>query len=251
MKLIRYGLTLKRLSEEDLELLRTWRNSEQVNRYMEFREYITPERHREWFNSINTPDNFYYIIIYKGEKIGMINEKGFERFGNKTSESGLFLSSDKYKNTFVPVLASLTLLEMNFLFLGGKDSYIKILKGNSSSISYNTQLGYTLCNGQEDINNQKYILTRESFLKKTLKVRRAALKISGGDRNMYLVWEKEDYESGIAQESEILLSASKAPVYDKWGNDEHIFYIEIDPENPHIFTPDPSIVNPYNYYSGK
>ena len=248
MKLIKYGLTLKRLTEEDLELLRTWRNSSQVNKFMEFRDYITPEEQLEWFNSINTPDNFYYIIIYNGEKIGMINEKGFDRFGKQTSESGLFLSSDKYKNSYVPVFASLILLEMSFFFLGGKDSYIRILQENLSSISYNKQLGYVLCPGQENIKNQKYILTRENFVAKTNKVRKAALKISGGDKNMYLVWEKEDYESGIAQESDKLLSASHLSIPHKWVNGEHIYSYEIDPDNPTIFEPDPSVVNPYKFY---
>ena len=250
MKLVRYGLTLKRLTEDDLELLRGWRNSDKVNRYMEYREYITPEMQKEWFNSINNPDNFYYIIIYNGEKIGMINEKGFDRSGSKTSESGLFLASEKYKNSFVPVFASLILLEISFFFLGGKDSYIRILKDNISSISYNTRLGYRLCENQEDIENQKYVLTRESFIQNTLKVRRAALKVCGGDRNMYLIWEKNDYDSGIAYESDELLKKSTLNVYDKWENGEHIYYIEIDPDNPPIVDLDPSEVNPYKFFIG-
>ena len=117
MKLIKYGLTLKRLTKEDIELLRNWRNSESVNRFMEYREYITPEMQEKWFESINNPNNFYYIIIYNDEKIGLINDKGFDRFGKATSEAGLFIAVDKYKNTFVPVLASLILLEVSFFYL--------------------------------------------------------------------------------------------------------------------------------------
>jgi len=251
MKLIKYGVTLKRLTEEDIELLRTWRNSENVNRFMEYREYITPEMQKAWFNSINNPDNFYYIIIYDGKKIGMINEKGFDRFGKKTSESGLFIAVDKYKNTFVPVFASLILLEVSFFYLGGKDSYIKILKDNKLSISYNEQLGYELCSNQDNIDNQLYVLTVESFIKKTKKLRKIAIKVGGGDPNLYLIWEKEDYESGIAKESDELFKNCEVDIPNKWEDGNHIWYLASNPDNPIILNQDPSKVNPHKYFTNK
>ena len=247
MKLIRYGVTLKRLTREDLELLRSWRNSEQVNRYMEYREYITKEMQQKWFESIDNPDNNYYIIIYKDEKIGLINEKGYNRFSSQTSESGLFLANDKFKNSFVPVLCSLILLETNFFFLGGKESYIRILKDNAASISYNTQLGYELCPKQEEVENQQYVLTRARFIEKTLKLRKAALKLSG-DPNLYVVWEPHDYETGMAQESEELFSKSELDIREKWENDCHYYYYPVDPENPPIRDVDPEGQTPYRYF---
>ncbi|MCF8371614.1 MAG: GNAT family N-acetyltransferase [Bacteroidales bacterium] len=247
MKLIRYGITLKRLTRDDLELLRTWRNSQQINQFMEYREYITPEMQETWFESIDNPDNNYYIIIYKGEKIGLINEKGFSRFADKTSESGIFLGSEKYINSPIPVLASLILLEMSFFLLGGKDSYIRILKGNTTSIKFNRQLGYQLCPGQDEIENQRYVLTRESFITKTYKLRKAALRLSG-DPNMYVVWEPHDYESGMAQESEELFAKSELHSDDKWEDGCHIFWSPIDVENPYIRDVDPEGQTPYKYY---
>ena len=247
MKLIRYGVTLKRLTSDDLELLRTWRNSKQVNQFMEYREYITPEMQEQWFESIDNPDNNYYIIIYENEKIGLINEKGYSRFGSKTTESGLFLADEKYWKSYVPVFASLMLLETSFFFLGGKESFIRILKDNVKSISYNKQLGYELCPGQEEVENQQYILTRENFIKKTLKLRKAALRLSG-DPNLYVVWEPHDYETGMAQESEELFSKSELDIRDKWEDGCHYFYYPVDPENPTIREVDPEGQTPYKYY---
>ncbi len=248
MKLIKYGLTLKRLTKEDIELLRIWRNSESVNRFMEYRKYITPEMQEKWFESINNPNNFYYIIIYNDEKIGLINDKGFDRFGKATSEAGLFIAVDKYKNTFVPVLASLILLEVSFFYLGGKDSYIRILKDNISSIKYNTRLGYELCPNQENVENQLYVLTPERFKEKTAELRKAAIKVGGGDPNIYLIWEKEDYDSGLAQESDKLLEEGEIDVPNKWENGNHIWYLADDPDNPNIQKLDPNKANPYKYY---
>lgn len=251
MKLIKYGVTLKRLCEEDLELLRTWRNSDFVQQRMEYREEITPEMQMKWFQSINNPDNYYYIIIHEGKKIGLINEKGFDRFGDKTSESGIFLADPAYQFSLIPVFCSLILLEMSFFFLGGRESYIHVLKDNKLAISYNKKLGYVLCPGQEHIENQKYVLTRKAFIEKTRKLRKAALKISNQDPNLYLVWEPIDYESGLAQESEELIKELDIEIPNYWENNCHIYYYPVDPENPEIFDRDPSIANPYKYYKKK
>lgn len=250
MKLIRYGVTLKRLTRDDLELLRTWRNSQKVNQFMEYREHITKEMQEKWFESIDNPDNNYYIIIYKDEKIGMINEKGYNRFADQTSESGIFLGNDMYRNSHVPVFASLILLEMSFLFLGGKDSFIRILKDNESSIKYNKQLGYELCPGQENVENQQYVLTRENFINSTYKIRKAALRISG-DPNIYVVWEPHDYETGMAQESEEISAESPVPSQDKWEDGCHIFWTFVDVEDPKIYPSGPDGSTPYRYFTKK
>ncbi len=247
MKLRRYGVTLKRLTRNDLELLRTWRNSEQVNKHMEFREHITKEMQEKWFVSIDNPNNNYYIIIYKNEKIGLINEKGYNRFADNTTESGIFIADKKNKNSFVPILASLTLLEISFFFLGGKQSYIKILKSNSTSIKYNKQLGYKLCENQDNIENQRYFLTCTDFINSTYKLRKAALQISK-DPNMYVIWEPHDYESGMAQEGEILSKKYELEVNNKWENGEHIYYCKVDIENPTIRQVEPDEQTPYKYY---
>ncbi|MBT3207653.1 MAG: GNAT family N-acetyltransferase [Bacteroidetes bacterium] len=248
MKLIKYGLTLQRIREEDIEMVREWRNSDYVREKMEYREYITPEMQKAWFEMIDNPDNFYYIIIYKNEKIGVINEKGFDRYGNQKSESGLFLKSNKYENSIAPVLASLILIEMNFYFLNGKESYIRILKENEKAISYNKSIGYQLCENQEDIDNQLYVMTRETFEEKTKKIRKAALRISGNDPNFYLVWEPHDYESGIAKDSEKIVKNYPIEVKSKWENNCRIFYITTDVNNLSIISSDVEIETPKDYF---
>ena len=62
MKFFKYGITLERLREEDIELVRQWRNSDPVRLNMKYQELITPEKQREWFNSINNV-NFHYVMI--------------------------------------------------------------------------------------------------------------------------------------------------------------------------------------------
>lgn len=213
MKIQKYGVTLKRITEDDIELLRQWRNSEHVNRYMEYREHITPEMQQKWFQSINNYNNFYYLIIHKDEYVGLINEKNIDREGDGTSESGLFIANEKYKKTHIPLLASLILLEINFYILGGNISYIRTLRENKEAITYNKSLGYLLCEGQEDVQNQKYYLSPERFEAKTAKIRKAASRLTGGEYpNGYVLFEPVDYELGIAQKFEEKISGLNSPI---------------------------------------
>ncbi len=202
MKICKYGITLSRLRQEDIEIVREKRNSEEVSRYMEFREEITSEMQQKWFDSINNFENFYYIIEYKGSKIGLLNDKNMD-WAARTSESGLFLWDESYINTIVPVLASLCLLEVGFYYLNWNTSYIKVLHKNQHAIDYVTSLGYVLGTGQENTDNQQYYLTKELFEtwgKKIQQAARAFLEESTGEG--YLLLEPMDYETGIAQQIE-------------------------------------------------
>ncbi len=195
MILERYGIRLKRLTEENLELVRQKRNK--LRHLMEYREYITPEMQKKWFCSINNLQNFYYIIIYKNEKVGLISQKEVSKEQNSMN-SGLFLFDPKYYESPVPVCASLLLIENGFYLLKTGTSRIQILHTNAQAIKYNRSLGYELCSGQESVKNQWYEMSKQSFESKTAKLRKAALQLSGGDNSLKLILEKEDFENGIA-----------------------------------------------------
>lgn len=198
MKAYKYGITLERLTENDIELVRKWRNSELIQQYMEYREEITPEMQKEWFRSINNNNNFYFIIIYKGQKIGLINSSKID-WEAISSEGGIFLWDEKYYETFVPVWASLLLLETNFLVFNATRSYIKTLKDNERAKKLNLHLGYELEKGQEDVYNQEYVLTRENFIKRSKKLIKAAnLLDESDDRDHYLFFDHDDIKSGLA-----------------------------------------------------
>ena len=85
----------RRLTREDIELVRNWRNSELISQYMEYKEYITPEMQLKWFRSIDNFFNLYFIIEYKGQKIGVINGKDID-WEERSMETGVFIGEKKY-----------------------------------------------------------------------------------------------------------------------------------------------------------
>ena len=112
----RYGIVLRRLTAADIELVRRWRNDATVNQYMEYREYITAEMQKKWFHSINNDNNLFYVIEYKGEKIGLISTFAID-WNKRQAECGIFVWAKKYWQSVVPVYAVLAMLDINFLVL--------------------------------------------------------------------------------------------------------------------------------------
>lgn len=198
----KYGLTLRRLQEDDLELVRQMRNSSAIRAVMQFRDEITPEMQQAWFARVNNFENYYYVVEYEGKKIALINDKNMD-WEKRTSESGLFFWDKDYIHTFIPMLASMVLLDVGFYYLQWRTSYIHVMRDNPSAIDYTTRLGYTLCEGQQNEQNQLYCLTRDLFEQATIKIRKAARAfIDDESKDGYLLLEPRDYDSGLAQQIE-------------------------------------------------
>ena len=75
MVIEKYGVKLKRLEEQDIEMVRLWRNSEHVKQYMEFKDYITIEMQKKWFNSLNQSQDYFFIIYHHNYPVGLTEIK--------------------------------------------------------------------------------------------------------------------------------------------------------------------------------
>ncbi len=151
-----YDVVLKRLTEDKIELVRHWRNDPKISKYMEFRDHITPDMQRAWFEKINNNDNYYFIIVYKGNEIGLINIKDIDwQIGQ--GESGSFIYDDKYLNTDIAYRAHIVLYDYFFNILKGKSLRAHILADNNRSIRFSCFLGY------KEVEKNQYILIDKDY----------------------------------------------------------------------------------------
>jgi len=211
MKFFKYGIILERLREEDIELVRSWRNSDPVRLNMKYQEIITREQQHQWFHSINNLQFNYLMIYYKGDKIGLLNDKNID-WESRSSESGIFFGRTEFYNTFVPYLVSVAGLETTFYFLGWEKQVAHIMRSNTSAIKFNLQLGYHLSAGQEGLDHQQYEVTRDSFEQKAGKIRKAVRALAGEEGKTQVLFEPGDYTTGLAQRFETLLKGSAQAV---------------------------------------
>lgn len=119
MTITNYNITLKRVDSKDLELLRTWRNSDYVKTTMLYSEYITEEMQKKWFESIDNNQNFYFIAEFQNKKVGVINVKNIQ---NNSGEGGIYLASDEFENT--DIVSRMVLCFNDFLFNELKLDYL-------------------------------------------------------------------------------------------------------------------------------
>jgi len=177
-----YGISLKRIEYEDIELIRKWRNHPDIRKSMEFKKRITVDMQRQWFDSINNPYNYYFLIHYQNKPMGVINCKNIN-LKDAHGEGGIFVW-DHSGGEYLPVFASLCLLNVVFSELQMfNKSFVKIHRDNKKAIIFNKSLGYVLVPGQEKIAFQYYVLTREDYFVKAKKWIQLAEKISGDDQD--------------------------------------------------------------------
>lgn len=161
-KIEEYGIILKRLTEDKIELLRQWRNNPKIQQYMEYREFITPEMQKVWFNKINNANNHYFIIEVEGKEIGCINVRDVD-FDKGEGEPGIFIWDDDYINSLYSFKSCIILTDFCFYDLGLKRLIIHVLKDNKRAKEFNKAFGYILSPNQENIHNQEYTLSPDNY----------------------------------------------------------------------------------------
>lgn len=178
MILAGFGIKLIRLTENEIELVRQKRNSPEISRFMEYREEITPSMQEKWFRSIDNEFNNYFLINFKGENIGLVYGSAIDWEKNETGNGGIFIWNTSFRETPVPLAASLLLTDTSFI-LGLEKTYIKVLKDNLPAIAFDLNLGYRILPDQENVMNQRYVLEEENYVKKTQRFRNSFEKMYG------------------------------------------------------------------------
>jgi RimJ/RimL family protein N-acetyltransferase len=169
-----YSIKLTRLQFNEIELVRQWRNQDFVVQNMYYKKEISKLEQEKWFETINNKYNYYFIINYNNQKIGVINAKNYNPdlgFG----EGGIFIGEKEYLNSVIPTFATLCLLNVVFLEIKLTNiSRIKVLNSNQKAIDYNKLVGYKLLPNSNDGISSYYELTLENYIKYGPKLNKAA-----------------------------------------------------------------------------
>ena len=185
--LSQYDVRLIRVQAEHLSLILRWRNNDWVRKNMFVQDILQEKDQLDWFNSINNASNYYFIIEYLGEKVGLIHAKNFSE-EDGIGEGGIFIGEHDYLETWASVMASICLLNFIFAKTNINRSMVRVQAHNRRAISYNLKLGYKI--DYEDANELRMILDKEDFLYKTTVLKSVLSKISKGQDALILEGEK-------------------------------------------------------------
>ena len=155
-----FGVELRRVVHSDIEQIREWRNSDVVRQHMFHQELISEIQQESWFERVNNPFNYYFIIHSGATPIGLIYAKQVDP-SSLAGEGGIFVGNPHFLSSDVPARASLLILYFCFNMLGLTYSLIRIKEGNELAINYNKLLGYQLQSVQG--NELTFVLTSDNF----------------------------------------------------------------------------------------
>jgi len=169
LELIKFSIKLRRICFDDLELIRTWRNSDYVNKRMVMNEYITKEMQEKWFESINNEYNYYFIAEFNNEKVGVINIKNIN---NNYGEGAIYLASEKYENT--GIVARIVMCFNDFVFENLKLNYIcsHVKRDNIKAKNSSIAQGCVEVKEKSTLDFIYFTLHKTSYINKTKKIRK-------------------------------------------------------------------------------
>lgn len=145
----KYGVTFCDVTLADLETLRGWRNHPDVRRFMVFRDEITPEMQRKWFDSIDPARERYSILVFRGEQVGLTQLRHIDA-QTRSAEGGITLWRPEHQNGLLSYRISLAGMDWDFLQFGFERLDVTVLKSNVRARRFVRSLGYRFADAQSD-----------------------------------------------------------------------------------------------------
>ncbi|MFO1479559.1 MAG: GNAT family N-acetyltransferase [Turneriella sp.] len=131
LSLHQFHLQLRRVQPDDLEEIRQGRNTDSVRKNHIYQQLITPDMQNDWFVRTLKPENYYFVIVKRGKKIGLVHVSNI-REDLSCADYGLFLWDAAYRGSRVPLLTTLLILDFFFVQVQVTMLTGKVLKSNAA-----------------------------------------------------------------------------------------------------------------------
>ena len=168
MRIEKFGIVLSSLTENDIELVRIWRNKPHVISAMLFQEEISPEMQKRWFENL-TENDYYFVLSAENRQIGVLHVKHID-WATKTGEAGIFIGEEEFLKTRYPIAGVLAMMDGFFDRLKLIQLTATVRSENTEIIVFNTQLGYEII--EENAVFTRLAINRERYLAATEKLRK-------------------------------------------------------------------------------
>jgi Acetyltransferases, including N-acetylases of ribosomal proteins len=142
-----YGeeVILKSIKGEDLELIRKWRNRDNIRKWFLDSSAIKEEHQIKWFYNYLSKENDYMFIIEcvkTGIKIGAAALYNIDT-EKKTAEFGRLMIGEEFaRGKGFAVNATKTLCEFGFQQMNLKEIYLSVLSNNTVALSVYEKCGF-------------------------------------------------------------------------------------------------------------
>ncbi len=135
---------LRRIRYADIERLRQWRNSSELQQYHIYRGEITVAEQKEWFAKIDSSSTDFFFMIEKNRRQYGVTKLQNIDWDTRKGETGIFITAPEDRNSFIAVEAALLLVSYSFNHLHLHSVAASALVENRQSISFIERLGFQL-----------------------------------------------------------------------------------------------------------
>lgn len=130
------------LIKEDIELVRSWRNLEEVSKFMYTDDYISKENQEKWFGKVQeSQTSRYWVIVYKGSKLGLAYLTGID-FTLKSCFWGFYISDSSSRGSGVGSKVEFSVIEYVFNELKLHKLRCEVFASNTTVISMHEKFGF-------------------------------------------------------------------------------------------------------------
>lgn len=143
----------KNIEEQDLEMIRRWRNSKRVSQFMYSERFISETEQIAWYRNLNKKKNIYKIFTHNGIDVGMVYLTEIDHL-SKHCRWGIYIGNEDYLTSGIGIYASYELIQEVFGPMKFNKLMSMVLHSNKSAIKLNSYLGF-----------QKYGIYKDHCLK--------------------------------------------------------------------------------------
>lgn len=135
------SVTLRNITEEDLELIMKWRMSDEVTRYMNTNPKLTLEGQKKWLQSVReNSDVRYWLILVDGQPAGVINLTGLNKPDGNLGWA-YYIGEKKLRGIKTALALEMNLYDYALVTLGKNSVYSDVFSLNTGVIQLHKLCG--------------------------------------------------------------------------------------------------------------
>lgn len=127
---MKMAITLRRITEDDLEMIMNWRMSDSVTRYMNTDPKLTFEGQRKWLKSVNEDCSIrYWLVEVDDTPVGVINLTDID-WENGSTSWGYYIGEERRRSLKLAIALEMSLYDYCFDILRLNEVHNEVFKLN-------------------------------------------------------------------------------------------------------------------------
>lgn len=155
---------MRRLAEDDIQMVRAWRNAAHVTSSMFYQSEISFSEQRAWFRELDEAKDFHYVYSAAHIDVGLVSVTNFDPV-TRTADGGIFCGVSEFLGHPLNIWALVTHYRWAFDELGVRKICAQIREDNRVAVRMNKTLGFVRSEDQGKCS--VWELDRGEFLERT------------------------------------------------------------------------------------